>query len=210
MGTTPFANLREEAAVNADVEVNLALLAVRLTGGRAELNSAALKTLRKAVAQARERNLLADEIDIVTGTSPKTGKPGRRKVKMVRLTEEGERHLAVGDPAALAATQTAHLAAVREALAADRETLRTRVLDALANLKPQRSEKVARALDGVAQKLAEVTALLNQRDEAPTSRLEEDLLAHIEVSFQALMDKLDRPAPSRPVDRQPIPEPALT
>lgn len=198
--------------MQADLEVTLALLAVRMLGGRVDPKTPSLRSHKKAIVRAQAGHLLVEEeIELPETHGKRSRKPKRAKI--LRLTPEGERHLMIGDPAALTATYQAHLAALRQAAEADRQTVRAELLSILTNLKPERSVAVAKALDTVAKKLAEVTALLNQPEPPTNTKLEEELLAKVETGFEKLLARIEEtPAPPPPVAslHASPPEPALS
>ncbi|MFL5340500.1 MAG: hypothetical protein ACJ8F7_10135 [Gemmataceae bacterium] len=181
--------------MQTDIERTLALLALRMLGDRALPTEPALRALKKGLDRARADHLVEDVTEIVTTVSPATGKEVRKKVKKIGLTAEGQRQLGDSDPAALAATQQGHLAAVRHALDADRQALRAEVLAAVAKFKPPKPEK---GLEQLAKKLDELAAVLNKLGGAAAA--EDPIVARIDAGFQRLLDKLEgRGQPTEPV-----------
>jgi len=179
-----------------ETDLLLALLAVRLQGGRSvPAKSDALKSFKTSIAKAKSRNYLREQTIKVSVTN-KTGKLTKKAMAVLDLTEEGERFLEQqAGPEAVAATTTAHLTAIRQDLEADRQTLRSEVLAALSSKGKEKGEGSAKALSalskavaGLAEKLQKLEAGLQQGDEAK-------ILSHIDQAFAALTAKLTGAVP---------------
>lgn len=103
-------------------EVLLSLLAVRLLGPEGlPATAPVLNAMKGEVAEALELGLLREE---TIRPLTKSGKPGRKTIQQVRLSEAGEQAImASARPEAIAARTFYDLAAFRQQLDADRDAL---------------------------------------------------------------------------------------
>jgi hypothetical protein len=186
--------LGEANDVETDPNVLLALLAVRLLGGRSvQAAEPLLKNFKGPVKKAVEGGLLQEGKGKIT-TTTKAGKPSSKQVAVLNLTDQGEQFLRqAADPALLAATNAGYLTSLRQSLEADRQQLRKEVQSAL---KPKGKgpdeKKFEKELETLAKKVNDLAKQLQKLEAATQGADQSQVLTKIDQAFAAMTARLDR------------------
>jgi hypothetical protein len=204
--------------VEIDPEVLLSLIAVRLLGSHAvPANATALKGLAKSIPTAISKGLL-EETTVYPLTAK--GKPGKKSVNQLKLTEAGERWLRESSPPeAVAAEVQTQRARLKQSLEADRQALREQVLAALpVTGKQLDGSKIGKEIDALSKMVKDLAVRLAKLEAAlaPTGQ-DDQILSRIDAAFKALSARLEQalgtpaaaPTPSQPRPGPPSLRPVL-
>lgn len=209
--------------MDTDPHLLLALLAVRLLGGRsAPAGAEAVKALKKSVQEAIARGWLREEE--VTETVPVEGKkPKVKKIAVIAITDDGERVLRESaSPEALAATQAgqhqalrAELDHLRQELEADRAALRQQITESLPARSKDGDDKLGRELDKLNRDVAALAAKIEKLAGGQAAPVTADaVLTKVDQALEGLrarveqaLQRLPTASPTPPAAPRPTPEP---
>jgi hypothetical protein len=213
--------------VENDPNLLMALLAVRLLGGRSvDAGAPLLKSFKAQLKHAAGEGFV-QEGKTKIATMTKTGKASSKQVAVLDLTEKGEQYLRrAADPAALAATNNGYLAGMRQRLEADHRQLRAEVqavLQAKGEGKESDDSKTTKALDNLGKQVntlvekveklrMDLDKQLGKMKPAAQDAGDSKIIDRLDQAFAAMVNRLDKTinafsGVSRP-DHQTAPAPA--
>jgi hypothetical protein len=175
--------------VEADPQVLLVLIAVRLSGKRpAPVAVEPFKMLKKPLQLAKDQGLV---VESQVATTDKKGKPSKKLVAAIDLTPQGEALLqSSAGPEAQAAIAAQEKAALRQSLEADRAALRQEVVAALSAKSKGKTGDPAKAIADLSRTVSQLAEKLGKLEAALQSGTDDALLARIDQAFAALQQKV--------------------
>jgi hypothetical protein len=197
--------------VEADPQVLLVLIAVRLSGKRpAPVAAEPFKMLKKPLQLAKDQGFV---VESEVATTDKKGKPAKKLVAAIDLTPKGEALLqSSAGPDVQAAIAAQEKAALRQALEADRAALRQEVVAALF-AKSKGKTDPAKAIADLSKTVGQLAEKLGKLEATMQSGSDDALLARIDQAFAALQLKVAAttasPVPSSHVAAPPAPQETL-
>jgi hypothetical protein len=191
-------SLTEDSKVEADPQVLLALIAVRLSGKRpVPAADEPFKMLKKAVQLGKEQGLIVES----------EVKPDKKKIRVLDLTEKGEALLqASASPEVQATLAARQKAALVQTLEADRKSLREEVIAAVAAKSKGKAGDTTKVVADLAKTVQQLADKLEKLEAALESQSGDAVLAHIDQAFAALQQKLGGTT-TEPVSRSPVASP---
>jgi hypothetical protein len=201
-----------EANVEADPQVLLVLIAIRLSGTRPVPAAAEpFKMLKKVLQAAKDGGFVVE--NEVTTTDAK-GKPSKKKTKILELTAAGESLLRSGaGPEIQAAIAAQEKAALVKALEADRAALRHEVVAALSAKPKGKTDDPAKVIGELGKTVMQMAEKLATLETKLQARDDDAVLARIDQAFAVLQQKVGAvaasPTTSSPVGAPVAPQASL-